>query len=471
MPGDPRTTHYATLGVNADATIDEIRVAYRQRAKASHPDAGGDPAEFRRVGDAYQVLSDPERRRAYDDEQGIRRPTYHPHSGGTTPPATGWSAPSGDFSGDVTFPAYLRDITDKPWEPKLEAPEAPESERAVDPTAPARPADVVWWWPDQAVSPPVAAGPLLVAGTATGVVALGALEGHEAWRTTLGRPVRVAPVVLDGVVVAWSDDGTLHGLDLGTGEIRWQQAFGPASAGGLAVGGRVVVAARADARLAGLDPATGKPHWGAKLAAPTSFALGVSADGGVVVAIGAGTTIEAVDTRKGRHRWRIAVRQPVELPPVVHGETVWLAGGGRAGALVRLDLATGAVQGTSDAGAALAGLTVAGGTPGGAEPLLFVTGAGPARLMALDEWGRVHLAVETPDVCPEPAVDDTFAYLADPAGRIITVHRRHERIVDTVSVPFEPVGPPRLIGDRLVLTARDGRLWATTIPRGPDHRS
>jgi hypothetical protein len=155
----------------------------------------------------------------------------------------------------------------------------------------------------------------------------------------------------------------------------------------------------------------------------------------------------------------------------VHGETVWLAGGGRAGALVRLDLATGAVQGTSDAGAALAGLTVAGGTPGGAEPLLFVTGAGPARLMALDEWGRVHLAVETPDVCPEPAVDDTFAYLADPAGRIITVHRRHERIVDTVSVPFEPVGPPRLIGDRLVLTARDGRLWATTIPRGPDHRS
>jgi hypothetical protein len=134
---------------------------------------------------------------------------------------------------------------------------------------------------------------------------------------------------------------------------------------------------------------------------------------------------------------------------------------------VRLDLATGAVQGTTDAGTALAGLAVAGGRPDGPEPLLFATGAGPARLMALDEWGRVHLAVETPNVCPEPAVDDTHAYLADPTGRIITIHRRNERVVDTVSIPFEPVGAPLLIGDRLVFTARDGRLWATVVPRGP----
>jgi hypothetical protein len=85
----------------------------------------------------------------------------------------------------------------------------------------------------------------------------------------------------------------------------------------------------------------------------------------------------AIETRKGRHRWRIAVPHPVELPPVVQGETVWLAGGGHAGALVRLDLATGAVQGTTDAGSALAGLVVAGGRDGGPEPQLFVTGAGP----------------------------------------------------------------------------------------------
>jgi hypothetical protein len=78
--------------------------------------------------------------------------------------------------------------------------------------------------------------------------------------------------------------------------------------------------------------------------------------------------------------------------------------------------------------------------------------------------GTVHLAVETPVVCPEPAVDAERAYLAEPTGRLVTVHRRLERIVGIVSVPFEPVGAPLLVGDRLVLTARDGRLWGTTIP-------
>ncbi len=57
---------YALLGVARDATPDDIKRAYRRRARESHPDAGGDEEEFKRVTHAHQVLSDPDRRARYD---------------------------------------------------------------------------------------------------------------------------------------------------------------------------------------------------------------------------------------------------------------------------------------------------------------------------------------------------------------------------------------------------------------------
>lgn len=58
---------YDDLGVNRDATAEEIRGAYRKRVMTSHPDRGGDREEFERVQNAYDVLSDPDRRARYDE--------------------------------------------------------------------------------------------------------------------------------------------------------------------------------------------------------------------------------------------------------------------------------------------------------------------------------------------------------------------------------------------------------------------
>src|ERR671928_811055 len=62
---------YAVLGVSASATQDEIKKQYRRLAKKYHPDANpNDPKageRFKEISEAYNVLSDPEKRKQYDD--------------------------------------------------------------------------------------------------------------------------------------------------------------------------------------------------------------------------------------------------------------------------------------------------------------------------------------------------------------------------------------------------------------------
>lgn len=60
-------THYETLGVAPRATPDEIKSAYRRLARRHHPDVNGDPLIFKQANEAYEVLSDPEKRRAYEE--------------------------------------------------------------------------------------------------------------------------------------------------------------------------------------------------------------------------------------------------------------------------------------------------------------------------------------------------------------------------------------------------------------------
>lgn len=60
--------HYATLGVSRDASIDDIKKAYRKLARTHHPDIAGDAGaeRFKNITAAYEVLSDPDKRQMYD---------------------------------------------------------------------------------------------------------------------------------------------------------------------------------------------------------------------------------------------------------------------------------------------------------------------------------------------------------------------------------------------------------------------
>ena len=65
---------YELLGVKPDAEPDEIKTAYRKKAKIMHPDAGGDEEEFNALNKAYECLMDPASRAHYDQTGGAPEP-------------------------------------------------------------------------------------------------------------------------------------------------------------------------------------------------------------------------------------------------------------------------------------------------------------------------------------------------------------------------------------------------------------
>lgn len=69
--------HYETLGVERSATKEDITRAYRKKAVKQHPDAGGDPAQFKALVIAYETLHDDASRDHYDKtgQQPDGRPT------------------------------------------------------------------------------------------------------------------------------------------------------------------------------------------------------------------------------------------------------------------------------------------------------------------------------------------------------------------------------------------------------------
>lgn len=73
---DNRKSYYSLLGVQPDATPDEIRNAYRKLAKRYHPDRNpGDKkaeTQFKLLGDAYRALTDPNSRLLYHQKEEVR---------------------------------------------------------------------------------------------------------------------------------------------------------------------------------------------------------------------------------------------------------------------------------------------------------------------------------------------------------------------------------------------------------------
>ena len=59
--------YYAILQVNRNASIDDIKKQYKILARKFHPDKGGDENKFKEISEAFQILSDPQKKANYDN--------------------------------------------------------------------------------------------------------------------------------------------------------------------------------------------------------------------------------------------------------------------------------------------------------------------------------------------------------------------------------------------------------------------
>ena len=61
--------HYEILQISKNATTEEIRYSYKNLAKQHHPDKGGNKEKFQEIQTAYEILSDENKKREYDNQQ------------------------------------------------------------------------------------------------------------------------------------------------------------------------------------------------------------------------------------------------------------------------------------------------------------------------------------------------------------------------------------------------------------------
>lgn len=103
--------YYSAMGISRDATQDEIKRAYRKLARKYHPDVSKEPdaeERFKKIGEAYEVLKDPEKRAAYDqlganwkEGQDFRPPPDWDQ---------GFEFHGGDFTGAEQFSDFFENL-------------------------------------------------------------------------------------------------------------------------------------------------------------------------------------------------------------------------------------------------------------------------------------------------------------------------------------------------------------------------
>ncbi len=114
------------LGISREATLQEIREAYRAKAKRYHPDAGGEEWAFRILSQAYEILSTARIARATELEESAPPRRSRPAPPEPPPPPPRHEPPPGPFGGEPRFQTRPRFDSHETVRPGIQEP-------AIDP--------------------------------------------------------------------------------------------------------------------------------------------------------------------------------------------------------------------------------------------------------------------------------------------------------------------------------------------------
>ena len=108
-------TVYDVLGLAPTADYNEIKKAYREKARASHPDRGGDEAEFKKIGKVWELLDTKAKAQLYFEQFSAQaiKPDWTSSHASYQPGASSYRTPSPTQSSSSTFFAQ-NDIPENP---------------------------------------------------------------------------------------------------------------------------------------------------------------------------------------------------------------------------------------------------------------------------------------------------------------------------------------------------------------------
>lgn len=105
--------YYKILGVSKDASAEEIKKAFRKLARKYHPDISKEPdaaARMAEVNEANAVLSDPEKRKAYDELGDASRYQQHTGNGSGFQPPPGWEFQHSNADGQTDYSSFFEEL-------------------------------------------------------------------------------------------------------------------------------------------------------------------------------------------------------------------------------------------------------------------------------------------------------------------------------------------------------------------------
>lgn len=178
---------------------------------------------------------------------------------------------------------------------------------------------------DFVYSSPAVVDGLVIAGSDDGsVYAVEEMSGTMVWNFTTSGKVRSSPAVVDGMVFVGSYDDSVYALSEVTGEKIWSYKTGDSIACSPAVADGIVFVGSSDGYLYALNESSGQRFWKSSLSLGDSWSSPAVADGMVFIG-NSGGSFWALDENTGRITWNYDADGIGETSPAVSGGMVFVA--------------------------------------------------------------------------------------------------------------------------------------------------